>query len=244
MNPIDIWQFIVEQIAPWSGWLPIAAIEFLLVVLLPIAIKFYYKRETDNFKRELAIKDATIQRFEVEIENSKQFRTDLLVQSLSERVKIGNEELERAREDKNSSQATIIAKEHELLTMQDEIRNFKTQLQQYEEQLDDLLGVNAELDLCRVCDVDEEHVMMNTIYWGGKSSKLVGDTDLVVEGVCSYCASTNLKCKVCGAITGIDASTTDVIECEGCYDTLYTPLSFFGKKNDNKIKIARRMSEL
>ena len=239
MNPVDIWQFIVEQIAPWSGWLPIAAIEFLLVVLLPIAIKFYYNREIDTFKRELAIKDATIQGLEVEIENSKQFRVDVLVQSLSERVKIGNQELERAREDKNSSQEKIVAKEQELLTMQDEIRDLKTQLQQYEDQLDDLLGGRAELDICRVCTVDEERVMMNTIYWGGKSGKLVGDTDLVEEGVCSYCASLNLKCKVCGAITGIDASATDVIECEGCNETLYTPSSFFGKNIDDKIKVSR-----
>jgi ribosomal protein S27E len=237
---------VIDKLASLTGWAPIALIA---IVLIPIGIFFY--------TRELSNKDVTIQRLSMEHENAKQYTPSLLVQNLGQHVKEYEAEISRLNEklrnlnnevETETRKKSIIEQEKleiqkQLDLARSEALELQERLEPLEKELDDLLGVRAELDFCRVCTVDEEHVMLNTIYWGGRSGKLVGDTALVEEGVCSYCASVNLKCKVCGAITGIDASATDVIECEGCYETLYTPLSFFGKKLDNTIKVSRLVSE-
>ena len=236
----------MEQLALWVGWAPIALIA---IALIPVGIFFY--------TRELSNKDVTIQRLSLELENAKQYTPSLLVQNLGQHVKEYEGEISRLNEKLRSLNNEVETEtrkksiiEQEKLEIQKELDFARTEalelqkrLEPLEKELDDLLGVNAEPDFCQVCTVDEEHVLLNTIVWGGRSGKLIGDIALVEEGVCSYCASVNLKCKVCGAITGIDASATNVIECEGCNETLYTPLSFFDKKLDSRIKISRLVGD-
>lgn len=233
-----MWE-LVKELAVWTGWFPIT-IGAAIVMLLG---RYFYDRE-------IKFKDTQIIKLKDDLEASKQFQVDVLVQNLSHRTKVLTEELERLNGEVTTENHKRNQIEQEKITIQEQLDltqsdalKLRERLEQLEDELDNLLGIRAEPDICRVCDVDDEHVLMNTIYWGGKSGRLVGDTDLVKEGVCSYCASINLKCKVCGEITGINPGVKDVVECEGCYHTLYTPLSFFSKKSDNKIKVSRRASE-
>jgi len=253
----EIWDFFWEQIIPIIGLKNFAVIEFLVIVAILAVTKYFSDKETKSHIKEIAIKDSTIQSLNIELENLKPYPTSLLVQNLGQHVKEYEVELARLNEklrnlnkevETETRKKSVIEQEKaeiqkQLNSAQLDALNLKKRLEQLEYELDVLLGARAEPDICRVCDVDDEHILMNTIYWGGKSGRLIGDTDLVEEGVCSYCASLNLKCKVCGAITGIDASAADVIECEGCYETLYTPLTFFGKRSDDKIKVSRLVSE-
>ncbi len=240
----EVWDFFWEQIIPIIGLKNFAVLEFLAIVAIFAFAKYSSGKESKSNNKEIAIKDSTIQSLNIALENSKQYQVDVLVQNLSQRTKVLTEELERLNNEvetetrkRNTIEKEKAEIQNQLDLAQSEALALKNRLEPLEKELDYLLGENAEPDICRVCDVDDEHILMNTIYWGGRSGKLVGDIALVEEGVCSYCSSVNLKCKVCGAITGIDISATDVIECEGCYDTLYTPSSFFGKKLDDTIKL-------
>src|SRR5687768_3274495 len=93
---------VLERLALWIGWAPIAIIEFLFMIVA----KFIYDRELSN-------KNTTIQRLNSELENSKQYRVDILVQSLSERVKTGNEEIERLKADAATTKAELDEKENQ-----------------------------------------------------------------------------------------------------------------------------------
>jgi hypothetical protein len=214
---------LLKEIANWTGW---ALIAWVLIGII-VWGRFLYEQRINLLKDE--------------IENGKAYQYDVIYQRLTQRVKDLHQERDLLKSEADTKQDEISRINNDLEIAYSEIRELQKNIKQYDHQLDDLLY--NEPDYCRVCTVDEEHIMMNTIYWIGKSDKLVGDVALVEEGVCSYCASVNLKCRVCGTIKGIDASATDVIECEGCCETLYTPLSFFGKNSDNKIKVSRLVSE-
>ncbi len=232
---------LLDKLASLTGWAPIALV---VIALIPVGVFFY--------SRELSNKDVTIQRLNLELENSKQYQVDVLVQNLSQRTKVLTEELERLNNEVETEnrKRTLIEQEkaeiqNQLDLAQSDAIALKQRLEPLEKELDDLLGERAEPDYCRVCDVDDEHVMMNTIVWGFGGDELVGDTSLVEnEGTCLYCGSTNLKCKICESITGIDGNShDDVIECEGGCGTLYIQQSFFGDRSEHKIKVSRMAAE-
>ena len=245
----EVWDFFWEQVIPIVGLKNFAIFEFLTIAAILAITKYYSNKEDKSYSQELAIKDSTIQSLRIEIENLKQYPVDVLVQNLSQRTKVLTEELERLNnevETENRKGNLIEQEKAEIQTQLDVAQSdaiaLKQRLEPLEKELDDLLGEMAEPDYCEVCDPDEEHIMLNTISWGLANNDLVGDTALVEkQGVCFYCNSTNLKCKVCGSITGIDDnSRNDTVECEGGCGTLYTLLSFFGDKSiEHAIKVSR-----
>ncbi|MBI5934688.1 MAG: hypothetical protein HY867_13360 [Chloroflexi bacterium] len=227
-----MWE-LIKEFAVWTGWFPIT-IGTVVVIFLG---KYFYSREIE-------FKDSQIDKLKSDLEDSKQYRVDVLVQSLSERVKFQNEEMERLREDQNSSKAELTQKEKELRITLEEIQTLRTSLRQYEDQLNDLLDDDS--DYCQICDPDDEHLMANSIAWGFGGDELVGDVLLVdKEGTCCYCGSTSIKCKLCGAVTGINYDSSDErFECEGGCGTIFEPLSFFGDKSiEHKIKVYRNYDE-
>lgn len=235
-----MWEFI-KELANWIGWFPIT-VGAVIVMLLG---RYFYDRE-------IAFKNLQIDGLKDDLEDSKQYRVDVLVQNLSQRIKVSTEELERLNNEVETEnrKRSLIEKEKTEIQKQLDLAQLdalalKERLEPLERELDDLLGERAEPDFCRVCDVDDEHVMMNTIIWGYEGDKLIGDPPLVEsEGTCLYCGSTNLKCKICGSITGIDnGSLDDIIECAGECGTVYTQQSFFGDRSERKIKVLRMVHE-
>ncbi len=226
-----MWE-LVKELAIWTGWFPIT-IGAVIVMLLG---KYFYDRES-NFK------EAQIKKLKDDLEDSKQYRVDVLVSSLDERVSIANRELERLREDKNSSQQEIASKEEEISSAKNEIRDLRAQLQKYEEHLDNLL--DNELDYCTLCDVDDERIMMNVILWDYVKNGLVGDTALVKKtGTCSYCGGTNIKCQVCESITGIYDHVRHTVECEGGCGNYYKVIpEVIEKSTIYKVKVSRTEDE-
>lgn len=251
----EAWDFFWEQVIPIIGLKNFAIIEFLIIVALIVISKYYFDKEVRSYKRELAIKDTTIQGLSIELENSKQYSPSFLIQNLGQHIKEYENEVGRLNEklgflnnevETETRKKSIIEQEKseiqkKLDLAQSDILALRQRLEPLEKELDYLIGEMAEPDFCRVCDVDDDHIMMNTIGWGFGGEKLAGDTALIEKkGVCSYCGSTNLKCKVCGTVTGIDSNSNDEIECEGGCGNVYTLLSFMGDKSmQYVIKISR-----
>jgi hypothetical protein len=218
---------LLKLIAEWTGWNSVAGLLFAAI----LAIIFIYTRE-------ISIRDQRIGKLKDELEASKAYQYDNVYLRITNNLKTLNEELTAAESESNSKQEHIDKIKHELDKAYSEVRDLRDKLKYFDEQLGDLL----EPDYCQVCDVDDDHVMMNTISWGYGGDNLVGDTSLVdKEGVCSYCGSTNLKCKLCGAVTGINFdSSKDTFECEGGCGTFYTLLTFLGDKSmEHTIKVSR-----
>ena len=213
----------LEKLALWIGWAPIALIEFLFM----IAAKFLYDRELSN-------KEITIQRLNSELEISKQYRVDVLIQSLSERVKTGNEEIERLRADAATSKAELKEKESQQKELYQEVGKLKTRLKDYENDLDDLID-----HYCNLCDPEEDHLGENIIMWGSSVYPLTGLEELVEKvGTCNYCNSPQIKCSICGSITSISLDDHDKIECVGECGVMYQIVVDY-REHDYEIEVSR-----
>jgi len=230
---MTIWE-LIKELANWVGWLPIT----LVVIIMMLLGKYFYGRE-------IKFKDLQIGNLKDDLEDSKQYRIDLLVQSLEQRVKSLNGELERLNGEKETEQRKKKEIEQEkdavyrdLEQAQKEVNALKEDLERYENALNEL-GDN-EPDYCGVCEVDGEHIMANTIGWGFSGEKLIGDTMLIEkQGECLYCGASHLKCKICGSTTGIDTNSPET-ECEGGCGNVYRLVI---NHDHYDIEIVRNVSE-
>ncbi len=224
----------LEKLALWIGWAPIAIMEFLFMV----AAKFFYDRELSNKDTTIQQLNFNIQSLHDELENSKQYQVDILVKSLSERVNIANQEIERLSIDHNASQEELAARKQELLVAQNETILLRAKLQKFEDELDDLL----EPDYCETCDPDEDHMFANYIDWmAGEMYPLIGDAQLVERvGYCNYCTNPQVKCQVCGSITSLNLESDEEFECTGGCGNIYTIHSYIADKSMHyEIKVSR-----
>lgn len=231
----------MEQLASLIGWAPIALIA---IALIPIGI-FFYNRELSNKDITLHRLEFEIQHLKQELENSKQYRVDVMVQSLTDRVRLLNERLENLNAEKESEQKArkLIEQEqekvqHELEIAHSDINALKERLKSYENDLDDLLD-----DYCEICDPDDEHPGANFINWFSSMYKIEGDKELVERvGDCNYCFSPQVKCKICGAVTSLDLDFLDEqTECNGGCGTVYTIVSYV---EDKSLQYSIRVSRL
>lgn len=224
---MDIWIFIRDQIVPSIGWGSIAAIEFLIIFLSIPVMRFYLIREVNSYKRELAVKDATIQNLSMQLEDSRQYRVDTLVQSLAERVKIENQENERLRSDVKLSRDESEKKEQQRQELRQEIIALKKKLKSYEKELDDLLD-----NYCDVCDPDEEDSHINFVWWGTSECNVIDPENLIGKiGHCNYCQSPQIKCSVCSCLTSIDLEGAEKVECNGGCGVVSTVSSYIEDKS-------------
>jgi hypothetical protein len=215
---------VLEKLALWIGWAPIAILEFLFMVVA----KFFYERELSN-------KETTIQRLNRDLENSKQYQVDVLVQSLSERVKAGNEEIERLRADAETSTAELEERENQQRELYQKVVELKARLKDYENDLDNLID-----DYCDICDPDEDHPGANIIMWGSAIYPLTGLEELIQKvGSCNYCNSPQIKCNVCGSITSINLDDYDKVECAGGCGVMYQ-IVVNHREHDYEIEVSRK----
>lgn len=218
---------LVKEFAAWVGWFPIS-LGAILTILLG---KHFYERE-------ISIRNQRIEHLKDEIETGKAYQYDEVYERLTKRVKTLNEELVAVESESSSKQEHIDKIKHELDKAYSEVHDLRDKLKYFDKQLGDLL----EPDYCQVCDVDDEHVLLNVISWGYDDDTLTGDTFLVEKiGTCLYCGSINVKCNECGSITGFyENSRNSVVECEGGCGTFFTLSSFrYDKSTRYSIKVSQ-----
>ena len=221
---------LIKEFAAWVGWFPISLGS---IIVLLLGKNFY--------EREISIRNQRIEQLKDEIETGKAYQYDEVYERLTKRVKTLSEELEFAKSETGVKQERIEEINKNLEIAYSEIRDLHKKLKYLDEQLEDLL--DTEPDYCQVCDVDDEHVLLNVISWGGNYDALTGDTYLVEKiGTCMYCGSINVKCKECGSITGFDGNSRNgTVECEGGCGTFYTLSSF---RDDKSTRYSIKVSQL
>lgn len=234
----DAWDFFWEQIIPIIGLRNFAIVEFLVIVGFAIVSKYYFDQESKGYQRELAIKDATIQGLNSELENAKQYRVDILVQRLTQRVKSLTENLEALSIEKETEQRQRKTIEQEkvvilkqLETVRLDVINLKERLKSFDENLSELID-----DYCENCTLlnlpDEEHPWANFIIWGSAMCKVTGDENLVSKvGYCNYCTSPQIKCGVCGSVNSINLGSDEKLECVGGCGVIFTVDTFVEDKS-------------
>jgi hypothetical protein len=234
-----MWE-IIKDFASWVGWFPVT-IGTILVMLLG---KYF-------FDREVSFKDLQINKLKDDVENSKQFQVDLMVQKLIQRTQTLTKMLEDLNSEKESEQREKKMIEHEKETVLKELESARSdvltlreQLKSYENDLDDLID---DQDYCDICDPDEDHMFSNMIDWyGNYGYSTTGDETLIEKlGCCMYCNSPQIKCQVCGSVTSIDLDREEENECSGGCGNLYTLISYVEDKSlQYKIRVSRMPSDI
>ncbi|MBV5323669.1 hypothetical protein JZU51_02835, partial [bacterium] len=177
------------------------------------------------------------------LENSKQYRVDVLVRNHSERINALTQELEklnteisteqRQRKTIESEKANILG---QLTDARSDIITLRKELRSYEEDLGDLLE-----DFCENCVPDENHPGANFIQWGSALYPITGLEELVDKaGHCNYCSSPQIKCRECGSITSINTDFFENIECSGECGVIYRMIVVH---NEYEIEVSRNGGE-
>lgn len=217
-----MWE-LIKDFAGWTGWFPIT-VGAIIVMLLG---RYFYDRE-------ITFKNLQINKLKDDLEDSKQYRVDVLVQNLTQRVQALNKTLEdlNAEKETGERQRKTIEQEKDNVLSQLEIAhsdiiNLKERLKSYEEDLEGLIE-----DYCEICDPDEDHPGANFIEWGTSMYEITGDEDLVDKvGYCNYCTSPQIKCNVCGSVTSINLDSDEQTECNGGCGVIFTLVSYVEDKS-------------
>ena len=81
--------------------------------------------------------------------------------------------------------------------------------------LSELQSYQIRLDLCDECDPGEDH-FPGVIDWRHPASVTLSDQELSGVGWCDWCNTIQMKCSLCGSITGIpDVLYSDWVDCRG-----------------------------
>ena len=109
---------------------------------------------------------------EMQLSDAQQQRPDLLVENISKRVKLLNEELERLNQDKEKNEQLISEKEKELSSTQTELEELRSQFERAEELMSEFFCPHCKAPMVsrefgwesveyngREIDVDHEHVL-------------------------------------------------------------------------------------
>lgn len=224
-----MWE-LIKELADWTGWFPIT-IGAAIVMLLG---RYFYDRE-------IKFKDLQIDKLKNDLEDSKQYRVDVLVQNLTQRVQALNKALEDlgAEKETEQRQRKTIEQEKENVLRQLEVAhsdiiNLKERLNSYEEDLNNLID-----DYCEICDPDENHPGANIIDWGSAVYPLTGHEELVEKvGSCNFCNSPQIKCNVCGSVTSINLDDFDKVECAGECGVMYQ-IVVNHREHDYEIEVSR-----
>lgn len=155
---MDIETLFITQIATIVGFLS------TLFVLYRLLVK--QKDATIELLKE------KISFLELRLSESEQQTPDVLVQNISNRVKILNEELERLSQDKEKNEILIKEKEQEISKSQNELDKLREQFERAEELMSEFFCPHCKAPMIsreygwesveyngREIDIDHEHVL-------------------------------------------------------------------------------------